>query len=286
MFCGRRANLLHGGVADAACRIVDDALHSLLVVGVAHQPEVGDDVLDFLALIEAQTAVDAVGNALSAHLLLEGAALRIGAVEDGEVAILAVLPAPDGLDVLANDGCLFLVGVCPLQHQLLAFVVAAVDVLRNLPLVLLDQTVGGLHDALRGTVVLLQLEELRVGVYGLEVQDVVDVCSAEGIDALCIVAHHTHALMLARELQHNLLLGVVRVLVLVDEDVLESLLILLQHLAVVAQKAVGHHQQVVEVHRISLAATLLVGQEDAARLGHLRIAVALLHLGVGSIFSS
>ena len=63
--CGGH-NLAHGGVANAACRIVDDTLEGLLIVGIDGQTEVGDDILDLLALVERQAAIDAVGNAILA----------------------------------------------------------------------------------------------------------------------------------------------------------------------------------------------------------------------------
>ena len=73
------------------------------------------------------------------------------------------------LDVVAHDDSLLLVAVSGLQRHPFALVVAAVHVLRYLSLVLAYQTVGRLHDELRGAVVLLQLEEPRMGIHLLEV---------------------------------------------------------------------------------------------------------------------
>jgi len=49
--------------------------------------------------------------------------------------------------------------------------------------------------------------------------------------------------------QHDFVLGHVRVLIFVDQDVLEPLLVLRQHVLVFAKQLHGVHKQVVEIHR-------------------------------------
>ena len=165
----------------------------------------------------------------------------------------------------------------------LSLVVAAVYFFGYLSLVLLDEAVGGLHDELCGTVVLLEFEQPCLGVYGLEVQDVVDVGSAESIDALCVVANDADALLFAGELQHDALLCVVGVLILVDEYIGEVLCILHPDIFLVAEEKEGVEQQVVEVHGVGLSASLLVGDEDVGNLGHVAFAVIGSGTSVGCI---
>ena len=57
------------------------------------------------------------------------------------------------------------------------------------PFVVSDQAVGGRHDGLRGTVVLLQAEFPGLGIILLETEDVFDAGTPESVDALRIVAH-------------------------------------------------------------------------------------------------
>ena len=77
----RRLNdLRHSCIADASCGIVDDALEGLFVVRVGHQTEIGNHILDLLALVETQAAVDAIRNVIPTHLLLKATALRVRAV--------------------------------------------------------------------------------------------------------------------------------------------------------------------------------------------------------------
>ena len=106
----------HGGITNTACRIVDDTPQCLLIAGIGHHTEVGNHVFDLLTLIETQSTVDAIRDAVFAHLFLEATALGIGAIEDGKVGILAALLPADATDVVAHDDGLLLVAVGRLQR--------------------------------------------------------------------------------------------------------------------------------------------------------------------------
>ena len=58
-------DLAHRGVTDATGRVVDDAAQRFVIVGVNDEPEVADGVFHLLALVERQTAVDAVGDSVA-----------------------------------------------------------------------------------------------------------------------------------------------------------------------------------------------------------------------------
>ena len=254
----RLHDLTHRRVADTSCRIVDDAAQRLLVVGICHNAEVGYHVLDFLALIEAQTAIDAVRNTVFAHLFLKGTALRVGTIEDGKVGEFSMLLPTNALNVVADNHSLLLVAIGRFQGQALALLVLAEDVLSDLSFVLANKTVCRLHDELRRAIVLLQLEELCVLILLLEVQNVIDVGTTEAVDALRIVTHHTDTPMLPRQLQHNLLLRIVGILILIHQHVFETVDVLLTDILMMAEEQEGLHQQVVEVHGVRLTASLHV----------------------------
>ena len=61
-------------------------------------------------------------------------------------------------------------------------------------------------------------------------QYVVDVRPSETVDTLCVISHHTNPLMFTRQLVDNLLLGAVRILILINQHVLESLRIFPAHI--------------------------------------------------------
>ena len=152
-------NLSHRSVADASCRIVDDTSQSLFIVRIGHHTEVGDDILDFFALIEAQSAIDTVWDTVLAHLFLKATALGIGTIEDGKVGILSTLLPANATDVVAHNDGFLLVTVGRLQCQSLTFFILAEHILVNLACILLNQTVGSSYDELCRTVVLFQLIE-------------------------------------------------------------------------------------------------------------------------------
>ena len=133
-----------------------------------------------------------------------------------------------------------------------------------------DQRVGGVEDVLRGPVVLVEHDHRGVGERLFELEDVADVGAAEPVDRLVGVADHAHVVVLRAEQHHEFVLRLVRVLVLVDQDVLEAVLPLLQRLLVDLQQVDRDHQQVVEVHRVrggEAALVLGVGGRDQLALG-------------------
>ena len=74
-----------GAVADAALGDVEDAPQAHGVLGVGEDPQVGEQVADLLALVEAHAADDLVRQADADEDLFEHTRLRVGAVEDRDV---------------------------------------------------------------------------------------------------------------------------------------------------------------------------------------------------------
>ena len=189
--------------------------------------EVGDEVADLGALVELGPADDLVGDRVAAELLLEHAALRVGAVEDGDLVgpvgpVRAVRLALQQLLHLAGDELRLGALVADL-HDLdeRALPSRGPQVLALAPPVVGDHRVGGVEDLLRGAVVLLEADDLGVRVVALELEDVADVGAAPRVDALVVVADHGEVAVRAREEVGEPVLGVVGVLVLVDEHVAE-----------------------------------------------------------------
>ena len=85
-------------------------------------------------------------------------------------------------------------------------------------------------------------------------RDLLDRSRPAGVDhragrqTLVGVAHDADVAVAVGEHQHQFVLGLVRVLVLVDEDVLEPLAIVLEHVGELAEQLDGVAEQIVEVH--------------------------------------
>ncbi|GAB3997915.1 hypothetical protein GCM10029992_22250 [Glycomyces albus] len=251
-----------GAVADAPLGDVDHALGRDGVVGVDRQLEVGQQVADLLALIEADAADDLVGDAAAHEDFLEGAGLGVGAVEDGDVAE-GGLPGVDQLvDAGGDPGGLVVLVVAGVAED--PGPVAEVGEQLLLPAaggVVLDDVVGRVEDVLGGAVVLLQQDGLGLGVVALELDDIADGGAAEGVDGLVGVADHAELGGLvagADQLADERVLGVVGVLVLVDHDVAEAHPVRGGDLGEVAEQADGGADDVVEVDRAGQAEPLVV----------------------------
>ena len=84
---------LDGARADAALGHVDDAGDRLAVEGVVDDAQVGEQVLDLLALVEAEAAEHLVRDAVFGKFLLVRAGERVDAHEHGEVGKAVALRA-------------------------------------------------------------------------------------------------------------------------------------------------------------------------------------------------
>ena len=91
-----------------------------------------------------------------------------------------------------------------------------------------------------------------------ELQDVVNIGTAESIDTLGIIAHHTDTRLRASQQADNLILHVVRILILIHENMRVPLHIALAHLGMVIEQEEGFEQEVVEIHRVGHVFSSLV----------------------------
>ena len=129
-----------------------------------------------------------------------------------------------------------------------------------------DDRVGRVEDGLGAAVVLVEHDRGDVVERLLELGDVAQVGAAEAVHALVVIADDGDLAVLGGEQQGDLVLRHVGVLVLVDQDVLEPLLVVRQHVGVVAEQLDRLHQQVVEVHRPGLEQARLVLDVDVGVL--------------------
>ena len=125
-----------------------------------------------------------------------------------------------------------------------------------------DRGVREIQDLPRRAVVRLQLVDRRVGKAEREGEDVLERRAAERVDRLRVVADDHHVPAHRGHRVDDVGLQLVRVLVLVDEDVAEAALERGGDLRVVVEQHFPEHEQVVEVHRVRVALALLVAAED------------------------
>ena len=134
-----------------------------------------------------------------------------------------------------------------------------------------DDVIGGIKDAAGAAVVLLEADGARVLVLLFKIEDVLDRCAAELVDTLVIVTDDADVAPAIGKQSRELILEIVRVLILVDEDIAEAALPVLAHVLVLVEQADGVVDQVVKIHRPGGKQTLPVGlvhlaDADAARV--------------------
>src|SRR5690625_1794821 len=266
---------------DPALGFVDDAAQVHRVIGVRDRPQVGEGVLDLFAFIEAGAADHPVGQAAADEHLFQRPRLGVGAVEDGDVFRLGVTVVDKPIDLLADVPGFVVLGVRDVPGERCARAEVGPEVLRRATFVAFDDRVRGGKDVLGGAVVLLEQDRARLGIVLFELDDVPDRRAAEGVDRLVRIPHDREfrrwerrrlvpvrrvlaalpalaGVLVADEFAHEHVLGVVGVLIFVDEDVPEAPSIMLRDVREGLEHRHGHHDDVVEVQRVGLAQPLLI----------------------------
>ena len=133
------------------------------------------------------------------------------------------------------------------------------SVLPSRPLLLAMRPEAAAEDMPGRAIVPLQPDHRRAREVLLEAQDVVDLGAAPAVDGLVVVPHAADVRRAAGKQPQPQILGDVGILVLVHQDVAEPLLVVGQHVRVLAEQAQHLQQQVAEVRRVQLLEALLVG---------------------------
>ncbi|MCY1537236.1 hypothetical protein D9M68_727250 [compost metagenome] len=134
------------------------------------------------------------------------------------------------------------------QFYLLAYFIICPQIFRDLVLVITDNFIGYIQDALCTTVVLLQLDHFYIVIVVLKLEDVLNCRTAEGVDTLCIITHHTDIFRYRSQHFYNFILCGIGILVLIDHYILELVLVFSQYFRLCFQQFVHFKQQVIKVH--------------------------------------
>ena len=105
--------------------------------------------------------------------------------------------------------------------------------------VICDNGVGGVEDVSGRAVVLLKLNNYRIGVFHFEVKDIFDSSAAETVDRLIVVSYDADVAVNACEKLAKLILRVVGILILVDHYVAELVGIVFEDVGFLFKKLYG-----------------------------------------------
>ena len=256
---GRGLQPIHGRVADAASRAVDHPQQRNLVGGVDEKPQVGQHVLDLAAVEELHPLDDLVGHGGLDEGFLDHPAHGVGAVEDGDAAVVDAL----GLVQASNPGR-DPAGFIPLVQEAeeprrAPPGLAGDEGLVLAPRVGLDQLVGQAEHLGRRTEVLLQADDRGGREVPLEGQDVPDVGPPPAVDGLVGIAGYEQVVVAGGQRPGDPVLAGVGVLVFVHQEVLVAARELLPQLLVLLQEQGRADEQVVEVQGAGGGELLLEG---------------------------
>ena len=263
----RARELVNGaerGLAQPPLRQVHDTLEGEVVVGADRDADIGHGVPDLLTFVEAQAPEHPIGQADGQEAFLEGESLEAGAHQDGD-AVEALALALQRLDFLAHNPRLFLPVPGFGDADLLALRPLGPEGLAEPPFVVGDEAGGGGEDVSGGAVVALQPDHLRAGKVLLEAEDVADLGAAPAVDRLVVVADAADAAVRLRQQPEPEVLGDVGVLVLVHQQIAETLLVALEHVPVAGEEGEVVQQQVAEVGGVHGAQPLLIGGVEGRR---------------------
>ena len=240
---------------------MDEALEGDFIARVGDEFQVGGGVLDVRLFKEADAAGDGEWNLLPGEFELQFQRVKVGAVEHGDLVEAGAFFAEFKGALGDEGGLLGGIGAGD-EGGFHAGLARRREFLGKLVHVGTDGGVGHAQDFGCAAVVGLNFKDFGAGIAFGEIQDIGEVRSAPGVDALGVVAHNHDVLMTGGEEVDEIALKFICVLVFVHEDELETALILFANVLVVLQELEPEGEQVVEVHGVggAFAVGVLLGE--------------------------
>ncbi len=206
--------------------------------------------------------------------------MRVGAIENRGLVFESLASPrlrPAGDEIGGKQGFVFAIGRV-VKADLAAALARRPQILSLALEVVGDNGGGCLEDGLGGAVVLLEADDLGLGKILFKVEDVIDVGSAPGVNRLVLIADGTEVMVGSGQGAHDLVLRTVGVLILIDEHVLVSALILLASDRVGLEQADALQQEIVEVEGVGLEQLVFVNFVDVGDALHLGLGGVQVHL--------
>ena len=125
--------------------------------------------------------------------------------------------------------------VSEIANDLFAFPLIGPQIFWFTPRIVGDDCVSGIQNGLRASVILCKHHCGYFRECIFKFQNIAEVCTTEAIHTLIGVTHHTDVVMQCAEHDHNGVLCHVRVLILVNKNVLKTLLIHPQNVRVLTE---------------------------------------------------
>ena len=263
----RRENsdLVHGRLADPSRGSVDDPQQGLVIRGIDDEPQVRHGVLDLRPIVKADSAHHRVGHVVFQQFLFEGSRLRIGAVENREIAVGPGFRSAGGGYFPNHVGGFFAIVIRFEELDQVATFAFGEEALLLALNIVGDHRRCTREDGLGGTVIALELDHLGFGVVLLEIKDVPDVGAAPCVDGLVGISYHTEIPMPRCQKIHQIELHAIGVLELVDENVLPTLLVELENTRTLLEEFHRLQEKIAEIKGVGVDEHTLVDAIETGR---------------------
>ena len=214
------AQLLQRLGADAARRLVDHPRQRHRIARIMNDAQIGEHILDLLALIETRRADQLVFHMAQHTRLFQRAALRIGAVHHRHIAQPKRAAAHQPFNLIQHIGRLFRLVIGLIDGHGRALAVLGVQPFGRAIAVVGDHRVRHIQNRLRAAVILLQQHHARLRIILTKAHHIAIVRAAKAVDGLILVAHHKQVALtirLIRQQPQHLILRSVGVLKLIHQ---------------------------------------------------------------------
>ena len=113
--------------------------------------------------------------------------------------------------------------------------------------IVLDHGVCRIKDILRRSVILLQLNDCRIRINLFKIKNIADIGASEFVNGLVIVTHNTQVTASRCQQSNQLELRSVGILILIDHDVLKTVLIVLQNIRAALEKLHSLDDEIIKI---------------------------------------
>lgn len=239
--------LLKGFVSDLARGHVNDAGQTRLVRWIEYQTEVRENVLDFLSFVKFHSAVHTIRDVFSDERFFDQSGLSVRTIQDGPILVVIHPVIDDGRDFTS-----FLLFVGSFYFDdLFSLLIGSPKRFVERFAVVLDHAVRSLDHGLGRSVVFFEFYDKGIGIILFEMENVLDVRSSPAVNPLPVVTYDRKIPVLLGEKLNDTILDLVRILVLIDHDIRETIVKIRKNFWN-GKNLVRFQKNVVEIERVLL----------------------------------
>ena len=212
-------------------------------------------------VVKAQSRQQTMGKTEFGKDHFKSVGLSLGSVENCKIAKLVVLVFDHISNGLRNINSFLFIVLQLADLNETPFFACGPKLLSPSGFVVKDKAVGGIDDVLRGTVILLQQNDLGSLEFLVKIQDIFHRCAAEFINTLVIIAYRRNVSVLFGNHFQQKILSTVGVLIFIHQNTTEFVLTPFQNQRILPEKIHRYGDQIVKIHGVGLMQFLLVGIE-------------------------